>query len=692
MSIKGFFARLRPYPDESGAEAPGAKDSPIHSDKPLRRRERRKAAAVPETGKTAVVVCELPEVNSALLLIRLAFSLALILLGVLLPMPAGAAFAVFAVSAVCAGYDAAVLAVRLLLKERRLGCCLLMSVTTIAAFAIGKFAEGAAVMLIFRLGGFLMKTALSRGRAGVFGFLRMHEDTVMMRRNGELVSVPASEVRSGDIIVVSPGERIPLDGVVLEGISALDVSSLTGETAPMDALPGARVMGGSVNSSDPLTIRVTADYASSTASKLHRFIREAEKRRAPAEGLMERIAAVYTPIVLLCAVAAAFLLPIAGKQPLAEGVRRALVLLIAACPCSLLAAVPFAYFAGICGAMRDGILFKGADTLERTAGTAAVVFGKTGTLTAGDFTVTSVHPRGMDPDALLQLAACAEALSEHPMARGVVAACADIPDKSVVKRYHEQPGMGVIAELTNGTIIVAGTELLMEKLGITPDKPLRPGSAVHVSAAGRYAGYILLDDSVKLDAINSVGALDRMGVRRVAILTGDKRESAEALGKKLNITEVYAECPPEEKADHLHRIMDMMPESDGLVFATDGEGDLSAIEAADVGVLMGGISSEDSMAAADVVIMTDEPSKVPEAIQKARSTRSIVRQDVVIALACRVILILLGISGIAPLWLAALFDAIVSVFLVVYSVRAYGSDRLSDLLGQLQGHSKKHEK
>ena len=691
MSIKGFFARLRPYPDETGAAATGSKDAPVHKDKPLRRRERVKTAAVTEDGKASCVTCELPKVNGALLLIRLAVSLALILLGVLLPMPAGAAFAVFAVSVVCAGYDAAELAVHSVVAERRIGCCLLVTVAAVAAFAIGKAAEGAAVMLIFRLGGFLMKKALSGGRADVSGFLRVHDDSVMIRKNGEMVSIPASEVHRGDIIVVPPGERIPLDGVVLEGISALDVSSLTGETAPVDAVPGTRVMGGSINSSDPLTIRVTADYASSTASKLYRLVREAETRRAPAERLMERIASFYTPIVALCAVAVAILLPLVGKQQIAEGLRRALVLLIAACPCTLLAAVPFAYFSGICGAMRDGILFRGSDALDRTAGSAAVVFGKTGTLTAGDYSVTSVHPRGLDADALLQLAACAESLSEHPMAKGVLAACTEIPDKSVVKRFHEQPGMGVIAELTNGTVIVAGTELLMDKLGITPDKPQRPGSAIHVSAAGRYVGYILLDDSVKLDAINSVGALDRMGVRRKAILTGDKRESAEALAKKLNISEVYAECPPEEKAEHLHRIMDMLPESDGLVFATDGEGDLAALEAADVGILMGGISSDESVAAADAIVMTDEPSKVPEAIQKARSTRRIVRQDVVIALACKVILIMAGISGLAPLWLAALFDAVVSVFLVVYSMRASGSDRLSALLGSLRRNSKKQE-
>ena len=681
MSIRSFFARFRPYQEEESAAAALQGGLPRErSEAPVKKR-RAPVHDAPRTYDTTTRPrIEMPRVSDTILLLRLAAAFVLILLGLLLPLPRGVGFAVFAVSLILSGYDAAIFGVSSTLRERTLNDCLLMIVACIAAFAAGGFASAAGAMLLFRLGRFLLQKAVSRSRDGVLETLKHGVDNVSMRRDGKLVSIPADEARPGDIILVRPGERVPLDGVVLEGISALDVTAVTGESTPVDAGPGDRVFSGSLNVSDLLTLRVTASMTDSTASRLYGIVADAEHYHARPELLTERGVRFFVPIVAVLAVLAAVLIPLLTEQTFADWVRRGAMLLVAACPCMLLIGLPLTYFHGLCGSVREGILFKGADKLDGTADVTCVVFGKTGTLTSGDFTVSEVHPRGLSEDALLRLAACAEALSEHPLSRGVVAACPETPDERAVKRFHEQPGMGVLAELTNGSVVVAGTDLLMQKLGITPDSPARPGSVVHVAADGRYAGYILLDDPVKRDAINAVSELNRLGARRVVLLTGDKKESADSVAKKLNITEVYAECPSEEKAARLREIMDLLPESGGVAFAGDGEGDIPSLQTADIGILMGGLDTAGAADAADVVIMTNEPSKVAEAVDKARTVRRVVKQNLILALACKAVILILGLSGLAPIWLAALVDAAASLALVITAMRAGDGLRFSDVM------------
>ena len=545
----------------------------------------------------------------------------------------------------------------------------LMAVATVGAFGCGEYPEGVAVMLFYQVGELFQSVAVARSRRSISALMDIRPDYANVERDGRLVQVDPEEVAVGDLIVVKPGERVPLDGTVEEGTSSLDTAALTGEALPRDIAVGQDVVSGCVNLTGLLKVRVKRPYQESTVAKILDLVENSSVKKAKAEHFITKFARWYTPAVVLAALALAFLPPLLGMGPFSMWVRRALVFLVVSCPCALVISIPLSFFGGIGGASKQGILVKGGNYLEALANTGIVVFDKTGTLTRGTFAVTQVCPAGMDEEELLTLAALAEQFSDHPISKSIRAAAPAQLELSRASGAEEIAGHGV-KTLVDGRTVWAGNEKLMVLAGVTGELPCSHlGTTVHVAVDGVYAGRIVVADQVKDNAAQALQDLKAAGVRTTVMLTGDTPAVGRAVGKQLGLDQVHAGLLPGDKVDRVEELLDSKGPKEQLVFVGDGINDAPVLSRADIGVAMGAMGSDAAIEAADIVLMDDDLTKLPMAVRIARKTLRIVHQNIVFALGVKFLVLGLSAVGLANMWMAVFADVGVSVIAILNASR-----------------------
>lgn len=594
-----------------------------------------------------------------------------------------ASFALYLIPYLIAGHDVLLKAWRNIRRGEAFDESFLMAVATIGAFAMIFFpetephmAEGAAVMLFYQVGELFQSYAVGKSRKSIAAMMDIAPDYANIERDGAIVEVDPDEVQVGDIIVVKPGERVPIDGVVVDGTSQLDTAALTGESVPRHIEVGGEVISGCINMTGVLRIRTTKLFGTSTVSRILELVENASEKKARTENFITRFARVYTPIVTLAAVAIAVVPPLLGMGAWADWILRGLTFLVVSCPCALVISVPLSFFGGIGGASRLGILVKGSNYLEALSEVDTVVFDKTGTLTSGTFGVVGVHPAGgIDGDQLLAMAAHAEAFSDHPIALSVKKAYLDeapadsgrIIDQARIENAAEESGHGVRATV-DGHAVLVGNDKLMSAHGIScPDCELT-GTILHVAIDGAYAGHIVIADTVKDDAAQAIADLHAAGVERCIMLTGDREEVARSVASDLGLDEYHAQLLPGDKVEQVERILDSA--RGNLAFVGDGINDAPVLTRADVGIAMGAMGSDAAIEAADIVLMDDKPSNIARAIRVARKTMRIVHQNIVFAIGVKLLILALAAVGIANMWLAVFGDVGVAVIAILNAMRA----------------------
>jgi Cd2+/Zn2+-exporting ATPase len=580
-------------------------------------------------------------------------------------------YVIYGAAYLLAGWNVLAAAARGIVHGRVFDENFLMTVATAGAFAIHQLAEAVAVMVFFKVGEILQSLSVQRSRRSIGKLLELRPDSARVRRNGELVEMKPEGVAIGERVVVRPGERVPLDGVVRAGSGFVNTSALTGEPVPRRVEPGREVLAGYTSADGSLEIEVTRSAGESSAAKIIRLVENATKSKARTEQFIRRFAKVYTPIVVAAAAAVAFLPPlIVPGAELSVWVYRALTMLVISCPCALVVSIPLGYFGGVGGASRHGILVKGAAYLDVLAAVRTVVFDKTGTLTQGNFRVTSIQPRnGMSGPALLRYAALAEAHSNHPIAASIREAHGAPEDGSVVGDYREIGGEGVLARV-DGHEVIAGNDRLLHRQGVAHDTCSIEGTAVHVAVDGSYAGYLAIGDQAREGAREAVRGLHAVGVERTVLLTGDDAAVAQRVAEDLGIDEYHGDLLPADKVAQLEAIMAGSRRGARTAFVGDGINDAPVLARADVGIAMGGSGADVAVEAADVVLMTDNPGKVAEAITRARRTRSIVIQNIVLALGIKAAFLGLGAIGVATMWEAVIADMGVALAAILNATRA----------------------
>ncbi|MFQ7261311.1 MAG: heavy metal translocating P-type ATPase [Collinsella intestinalis] len=594
-----------------------------------------------------------------------------------------ASFALYLIPYLIAGHDVLLKAWRNIRRGEAFDESFLMAVATIGAFAMIFFpetephmAEGAAVMLFYQVGELFQSYAVGKSRKSIAAMMDIAPDYANIERDGAIVEVDPDEVQVGDIIVVKPGERVPIDGVVVDGTSQLDTAALTGESVPRHIEVGGEVISGCINMTGVLRIRTTKLFGTSTVSRILELVENASEKKARTENFITRFARVYTPIVTLAAVAIAVVPPLLGMGAWAGWILRGLTFLVVSCPCALVISVPLSFFGGIGGASRLGILVKGSNYLEALAQVDTVVFDKTGTLTSGTFGVVGVHPAdAIDSDQLLAMAAHAEAFSDHPIALSVKKAYLDeapadsgcVIDPARIEDAAEESGHGVKATV-DGHAVLVGNDKLMSAHGIScPDCELT-GTILHVAIDGSYAGHIVIADTVKDDAAQAIADLHAAGVERCIMLTGDREEVARSVASDLGLDEYHAQLLPGDKVEQVERILDSA--RGNLAFVGDGINDAPVLTRADVGIAMGAMGSDAAIEAADIVLMDDKPSNIARAIRVARKTMRIVHQNIVFAIGVKLLILALAAVGIANMWLAVFGDVGVAVIAILNAMRA----------------------
>ncbi|KPQ31327.1 MAG: cadmium-translocating P-type ATPase [Phormidium sp. OSCR] len=559
------------------------------------------------------------------------------------------------------------------LKGKALDENFLMAIATIGAIAIGELPEALAVMLFYRLGEAIQDLAVDRSRDSIRALLAIRPDLANLKTAAGFEPVPPESVAVGAEILVKPGERVPLDGKVLSGESYLDTSALTGESVPRSVQPGEEVLAGSINQTGALTVRITRPFGESSLVRILELVEQARQQKAPTEKFISRFARRYTPIVVALAVAIALIPPLFGGS-LTQWGYRALVLLVISCPCSLVVSIPLGYFGGIGGAAKQGILLKGSVFLDRLTDVSTVVFDKTGTLTEGSFEVTQVQANPpWDEDTLLHYSAIAESQSTHPIAQSIGRAWTGPLDSHRLQTVQEYPGRGVRATLTNSKVcdIYIGNERLFQELGLAPlPKSPNPGTRVRVAFDGQDAGTLEVSDRLRDDAPQAIQALRDRGIQRIVMLTGDSQQVGQAVGDRLGLDEVYSELLPEDKATLLEKWLREPRRPGAVIFVGDGINDAPALALADVGVAMGGLGSDAAIETADVVLMEDSPAKLVQAIAISHRTRAIVWQNIILSLAVKLLVIILGTLGLAGLWEAIIADVGVALVAVANATRA----------------------
>ena len=547
----------------------------------------------------------------------------------------------------------------------------LMVVASLGAFATGEYAEAVAVMLFYQVGELFQSVAVGRSRRSIAALMDIRPDHANVEQNGELVEVDPDGVSVGDMIVVKPGERIPLDGVVVEGATTLDTAALTGESVPRRAAAGDQVFSGCVNVDGLIRVRVEKPYGESTVAKILALVENSSAKKAKAENFITRFARVYTPVVVAAAVLLAVLPPLilhGDRAVWKDWIHRALTFLVISCPCALVISVPLSFFGGIGGASRRGILVKGGNYMEALARVGTVVFDKTGTLTQGVFQVTALHPVGVAESELLQIAAAAEQYSDHPIARSVMQAFnADTPLPKP-DSVEEIAGKGVRAVI-DGSEILVGREALLVNAGILWESPDAAGTVIHVAKAKTYLGYILISDALKPGSESAIRSMKENGIRTV-MLTGDANSVAESVGSQLGMDEIHAELLPADKVSRVEALLNENTKNRTLAFVGDGINDAPVLMRADVGVAMGGVGSDAAIEAADIVLMDDDPCKLVTAIGLSRRTLRIVKENIVFCLGVKLAVLILGACGLAGMWLAVFADVGVAVIAILNAMRA----------------------
>ncbi|MBM7854607.1 Cd2+/Zn2+-exporting ATPase [Desulfohalotomaculum tongense] len=603
-------------------------------------------------------------------MVRLAVGTVFFATGLIFKFPFAVEVLLYGISYLLVGGEILLKSVRNISRGQFFDENFLMSVATLGAFAIRQFSEAVAVMLFYQVGELFQDMAVNRSRRSIAALMDIRPDYANLKSGNEIKQVNPEDVSIGDVIVVKPGEKVPLDGKVIEGKAMMDTSALTGEPVPREAVPGTEVLAGFINKSGILTVEVSKGFGESTVAKILDLVENAAGKKAPTESFITRFARYYTPVVVFGALAIAVLPPlfIAGAT-FSRWIYRALVVLVISCPCALVVSIPLGFFGGIGGASRNGVLVKGGNYLETMNNVKLAVFDKTGTLTKGVFKVTDVVPgAGFERDELLEYAAYAETYSNHPIARSVQEAYNKEVDTKKIASFEEITGHGIKVQV-RGKTILAGNAKLMAREGISHSETDIAGTVVHLAVDGKYAGYIVISDAIKEDSIRAMRGLKEAGVRKLVMLTGDNRVVGEEVGRRLEMDEVHAQLLPEQKVEQVERLNRAKGPGEKLIFVGDGINDAPVLARADVGVAMGGLGSDAAIEAADVVLMTDEPSKLVTAIKIARRTRGIVWQNIILSLVVKAVFLVLGAGGIATMWEAVFADVGVALLAILNSMR-----------------------
>lgn len=576
----------------------------------------------------------------------------------------------FVISYLVVGGDIVLKALKNIVRGQVFDEYFLMSIATIGAFVIGEYPEGVAVMLFYQVGELFQSIAVNRSRKSISALMDIRPDFANLKINDELKRVNPDEVQIGDLIVVRPGEKVPLDGKVIEGNSAMDTSALTGESVPREVAAGEEVLSGFINKNGVLTIEVTKVFGESTVAKILDLVENASSKKAPTENFITKFARYYTPVVVIVAALLAVVPPLLfSGETFSEWVYRALVFLVISCPCALVVSIPLGFFGGIGASSKHGILVKGSNYLEALNDVKYVVFDKTGTLTKGAFKVNGIHPQnGWTEQQLLRYAAFAEMHSTHPIAESIREAFGEHLNEALLADYNEISGHGIQA-VFEGKKVLAGNAKLMQRENIPFEAPSELGTIVHIAVDQQYAGYLVIADEVKEDSPQAISSLKQLGVKKIVMLTGDIKAVGDAVGQKLGVDEVRSELLPQHKVEELEKLDHQKGSKEKIVFVGDGINDTPVLARADIGVAMGGLGSDAAIEAADIVIMTDEPSKLSSAIYIAKRTRRIVWQNIMFALLVKAVFLLLGAFGIASMWEAVFSDVGVTLLAVLNAMR-----------------------
>jgi len=607
------------------------------------------------------------------MLIRIIIAAVLIVVFSLLPAEGYLRFVLFMIPYLVIGYDILKKAFKGILNKQVFDENFLMAVATVGAILLGDYSEGVAVMLFYQIGELFQSYAVGKSRRNISELMDIRPDYANIEKDGTLEQVDPDEVEIGTIIVVQPGEKVPIDGVIIEGISTLNTSALTGESLPRDAKAGDEVISGCINMTGLLKIRTTKEFGESTVSKILELVENSSSRKSKSENFISKFAKYYTPAVCYGALALAFIPPIVllimGKPAMwGDWIYRALTFLVISCPCALVISIPLSFFAGIGGASNQGILVKGSNYLETLAQTKYVVFDKTGTMTQGVFEVSGIHHNEMPDEKLLEYAALAECSSSHPISKSLQKAYGKPIDRNRVTDIEEISGNGVIAKV-DGISVAAGNTKLMDRLGIAYQDCHHIGTVVHMAIDGKYAGHILISDIIKPHAKEAIAELKKAGISKTVMLTGDSKRVADQVAEELGIQEVYSELLPADKVSRVEELLNQKSEKAKLAFVGDGINDAPVLSRADIGIAMGALGSDAAIEAADIVLMDDDPLKISKAIKIARKCIRIVYENIYFAIGIKVLCLILGAIGIANMWMAIFADVGVMIIAVLNAIR-----------------------
>lgn len=607
------------------------------------------------------------------MLIRIIIAAVLIVAFSLLPAEGYLRFGLFMIPYLVIGYDILKKAFKGILNKQVFDENFLMAVATVGAILLGDYSEGVAVMLFYQIGELFQSYAVGKSRRNISELMDIRPDYANIEKDGALEQVDPDEVEIGTIIVVQPGEKVPIDGVITEGTSTLNTSALTGESLPRDAKAGDEVISGCINMTGLLKIRTTKEFGESTVSKILELVENSSSRKSRSENFISKFAKYYTPAVCYGALALALIPPVVllimGKPAMwGDWIHRALTFLVISCPCALVISIPLSFFAGIGGASNQGILVKGSNYLETLAQTKYVVFDKTGTMTQGVFEVSGIHHNEIPDEKLLEYAALAECSSSHPISKSLQKAYGKPIDRNRVTDIEEISGNGVIAKV-DGVSVAAGNTKLMDRLGIAYQDCHHVGTVVHMAIDGKYAGHILISDIIKPHAKEAIAELKKAGISKTIMLTGDSKRVADQVAGELGIQEVYSELLPADKVSRVEELLNQKSEKDKLAFVGDGINDAPVLSRADIGIAMGALGSDAAIEAADIVLMDDDPLKISKAIKIARKCIRIVYENIYFAIGIKILCLILGALGIANMWVAIFADVGVMILAVLNAIR-----------------------
>lgn len=602
--------------------------------------------------------------------IKVVIALILFLISLIIPFEnAWINIGIYIISYLIVGLDVLIEAIKNIFKGEVFDENFLMTIATIGAFAIGEYPEAVAVMLFYQIGEMFQSYAVDKSRKSIASLMDIRPDFANIKKNGSIEKVSPDKINIGDIIIVKPGEKVPLDGTIVDGNSMLDTSALTGESVPREVSIGDEVLSGSINQNGLIEIKVTKNFGESTVSKILDLVENASSKKSKSENFISKFAKYYTPIVVVIAVLLAIIPPIIFKETeFIQWLYRALTFLVVSCPCALVISIPLGFFGGIGGASKLGVLVKGSNYLEALSKTEIVVFDKTGTLTEGVFEVQKVNSVDITKEDLIKYAAYAESFSNHPIANSLKKAYGKDIDNKKISETHELSGLGVNA-VVDGNAVFVGNEKLMQEKNIEYIKCNEIGTILYVAINNQFKGTIIISDKIKADAKKAIEKLKKNNVKKIVMLTGDKKAVGESVAKELGLDEVYTELLPNDKVEKVEELMKSKSEKGKLAFVGDGINDAPVLAISDIGIAMGGLGSDAAIEAADVVLMTDEPSKVVDAIKISKKTLKIVKQNIIFAIVVKILVLILSAIGLSNMWQAVFADVGVSVLAILNALR-----------------------